>query len=50
MQFVAPGYARQCVAEPIEVGGVCDSARGESYVEEALHAVHAAADGNELWN
>ena len=50
MQFVAIGYARHYVADPIEVGGVCDSARGEFYVEQALHSVHAAADGDELWN
>ena len=53
MQFVTTRYARRCIAEPIEVGGVCDSARGDSYVEEtlhAVHAVHAVADGNELWN
>ena len=50
MQFVATGYARHCIVKPIEVGGVCDSARGESYVEEASHAVHAAADSDGLWN
>ena len=50
MQFVATGYTRHCVAEPIEFRAVCDSVRGESYIEKALHAVHAAADGNELWN
>ena len=50
MQFFATGYARHCVAEPIEFGGICDSARGESYVDEAFHAVQAAADGDELWN
>ena len=34
-----------------EVGGVCDSARGKSYVEEVLHPVHAASDGGDkLWN
>ena len=49
MQFVATGYARHCVTASIEVGGVCDSAGGESYVEEALHAVHTAADCGELW-
>ena len=50
MQFVAIEYARHCIAEPIEVVGVSDSVRGESYVEEVLHAVDAAADGDELWN
>ena len=50
MQFVATEYARHFVAEPIKVGGVCDSARGVSYVEEALHAVHAAADSDKLLN
>ena len=50
MQFVATGYTRHCITEPIEFGDVCDSARGDSYVEEDLHAVHAAADGDELWN
>ena len=48
MQFVAAEYTRRCVVETIEVGGVCDLARGESYVEEALHAVHGTADGDEL--
>ena len=50
MQFVANGYAGNCVAEPIEVGSTYDSARGESYVEEALHVVNAAADDDELSN
>ena len=50
MPFVATGYAKYCVAELIEVKGVCDSARGESYVQEALHVVHAAADVYELWS
>ena len=50
MQFVATGYARHCVDEPIEIGGVSDSARRESYIEEALHAILAAAEGDELWN
>ena len=50
MQFVATLYTRHCYVKHIEVGSICDSVRGESYIEEALHAVHAAADGDELWN
>ena len=50
MQFVATWCARHCIAEPIEVGGVCDSARGGYYVKEALRAVQAVADSYELWN
>ena len=49
MQFVATEYSKHCVAKPIEIGGIYDSARGESYVEEALYAVHAAADDDKLW-
>ena len=50
MQFVVTGYASHCIVKSIKVGDVCDSARGEFYVEETLHAVHAAADGDEQWN
>ena len=45
----ANGNVKCCVAKSIEIRGINDLRRGEFRIEESLHAVHAATDGNELW-
>ena len=57
---IVPRFIRKCSLFPLgapstvllspQKSQLSDSVIGESYVEYALHAFHAAADGDELWN
>ncbi|GFU10403.1 hypothetical protein TNCV_3514791, partial [Trichonephila clavipes] len=48
-QVVFTDHGMCCVPEHIEVGGVCDTVKLESYEEKALHVIDDSTDGDKPW-